>query len=68
MFLKAHANGRNIVGPNILRPFAWNHNNVGTCWHLRVCVLFATGQTFRPMQTEASSLAKNPQQHGLHGP
>ena len=21
----------NIVGPNMLRPFAWNHNNVGTC-------------------------------------
>ena len=29
--LKAHANGRNIVGPNMLRPFAWNRNNVGTC-------------------------------------
>ena len=25
---------RNIVGPNMLRPFAWNHNNVGTCWYL----------------------------------
>ena len=24
----------NIGGPNILRPFAWKHNNVGTCWHL----------------------------------
>ena len=24
----------NVVGPNMLRPFAWNHNNVGTCWHL----------------------------------
>ena len=22
---------RNIVVPNILRPSAWNHNNVGTC-------------------------------------
>ena len=22
---------RNIVGPNMLRPFAWNHNNVGIC-------------------------------------
>ena len=22
---------RNIVGPNMLRLFAWNHNNVGTC-------------------------------------
>ena len=21
----------NIVRPNTLRPFAWNHNNVGTC-------------------------------------
>ena len=31
---KAHANGRNIVGPNMLRPFAWSHNNVGTCWYL----------------------------------
>ena len=19
---------------DLLRPFAWNHNNVGTCWHL----------------------------------
>ena len=28
---KTHANGRNIVGPNMFRPFAWNHNNVGTC-------------------------------------
>ena len=27
--IKAHANG-----PNMLHPFAWNHNNVGTCWHL----------------------------------
>ena len=25
---------RKIVGPNMLRPFAWNHNNVGTCLHL----------------------------------
>ena len=37
LYLEAHAKGRNIVGqqhsivgPNILRPFAWNHN-VGTC-------------------------------------
>ena len=31
LFLKAHdANGRNIW-PNVLRPFVWNHNNVGTC-------------------------------------
>ena len=40
--IKAHgSNGRNIVGQqhatlhvgpiNMLRPFAWNHNNVGTC-------------------------------------
>ena len=28
---KVHANGRNIVGPNMLRPFSGNHNNVGTC-------------------------------------
>ena len=43
-FIRAHANGRNIVAcwptthitvdPNMLRPFAWNHNNIGTCWHL----------------------------------
>ena len=34
LFLKAHdANGRNIW-PNVLRPFVWNHNNVGTCWDL----------------------------------
>ena len=33
--LKAHANGHNIVGADMLRdPFAWNHNNVGTCCHL----------------------------------
>ena len=25
---------RDTVGPNIMRPFAWNRNNVGTCWHL----------------------------------
>ena len=25
---------RNIVGSNMLRPFACNHNNIGTCWHL----------------------------------
>ena len=36
---------RNIVGPSVLRPFAWNHNNVGTCW---------------PMQTDATLLATNP--------
>ena len=27
-------NGRNIVGLSVLRPFALNHNNVGTCWQL----------------------------------
>ena len=32
---------RNIDGSSILSPFAWNHNNVGTC-----CVEFETGQTF----------------------
>ena len=31
--IKAHANGRNIAGPNMLHPFALNHSNVGTCWH-----------------------------------
>ena len=46
---------RNIVGPNMLRPFEWNHNNVGTC-----CVKFEISQTFRPMQTDATLLAKNP--------
>ena len=25
---KTRANGRNIVGSNTLRPFAWNHNNI----------------------------------------
>ena len=39
--LKAQANGCNIggqqhaafiVGPNMLRPLAWNHNCVGTCY------------------------------------
>ena len=25
---------RNILGPIMLRPFAWYHNNVGICWHL----------------------------------
>ena len=35
------ANGRNIVGLNMLRPFAWNHNNVGTCWHLLLVSLMA---------------------------
>ena len=29
---------RNIVEPNMLRPFAWNHNNVGTCW-LLLCIV-----------------------------
>ena len=42
---------------DLLRPFAWNHNNVGTC-----CVKFETGQTFRPMQTDATLLANNTQQ------
>ena len=41
--VKAHANGRNIVGQqhatllgptSVQRPFAWNHNNVGTRWYL----------------------------------
>ena len=35
---RAHANGCNIVGPNMLRPFARNHNNVGTCWHFLLLV------------------------------
>ena len=47
---------RNIVGPNMLSPFAWNHNNVGTC-----CVQFETGQTFRPIQTDATLLTNNTQ-------
>ena len=42
---------------DLLRPFAWNHNNVGTC-----CVQFETGQTFRPMQTDATLLTNNTQQ------
>ena len=33
--LKVHAIERSIVGgSNMLRPFAWKHNNVGTYWHL----------------------------------
>ena len=44
---------RNIVGSNMLRPFVWNHNNVGTCCRT-CCVSFETGQTFRPMQTDAT--------------
>ena len=44
---------RNIVGPNMLRPFAWNHNNVGTC-----CVQFEISQTFRPMQTDANTVGQ----------
>ena len=47
---------RNIVVLNMLRPFAWNHNNVGTC-----CEQFETGQTFRPIQTDAILLANNTQ-------
>ena len=58
--VRAHANGRNIVGQNtqhcwaqqccdLLRPFAWNHNNVGTC-----CVQFETGQTFDPTSPNIS--------------
>ena len=39
--VKAYANGRKIVGPNMLRPFAWNHNTY--------CVQFETSQTFRPI-------------------
>ena len=39
----------------MLRPFARNHNSAGTC-----CVEFETGQTFRPMQTDTTLLAKNP--------
>ena len=45
---------------DLLLPFAWNHNNVGiadTC-----CVQFETGQTFRPMQTDATLLPNNTQQ------
>ena len=45
----------------MLRPFAWKHNNVGTC-----CVQFGhceIGQNFRPMQTDATLLVKHPQQH-----
>ena len=30
MSLRSHR----IFGLNMLRPFAWNHTNVGTCWHL----------------------------------
>ena len=58
MVVKAHANGRNIVGPYVLRQFAGNHNNVGTCC---VSIRFETGQNFRPMQTDATLLANNTQ-------
>ena len=26
---------------DLLRPFAWNHNNVGTCWHLLALVAYS---------------------------
>ena len=54
--LEAHANERNIVGPNLSRPFAWNHNNVGTC-----CVYVETGQTLRPIETGATWLVNSTQ-------
>ena len=34
---------------DLLRPFAWNHNNVGTC-----CVQFETGQTFGTISPNVS--------------
>ena len=34
---------------DLLRPFAWNHSNVGTC-----CVQFETGQTFGPTSPQIS--------------
>ena len=69
--IKAHANGPNIVGqqlPTLLGVVGQQccvclHGTttmlalVGTCW-----VQFETGQTFRPMQTDATLLADNTQQ------
>ena len=54
----------NVVGPNnVVTCCVRLHGTttmlalVGTC-----CVLFETGQTFRPMQTDATLLANNTQQ------
>ena len=66
MILKAHANGTNIVGQqhptllgcDLLRPVCMEPQQ---CWHL-LRTEFETGQTFRPMQTDASLLANNTQQ------
>ena len=67
--LKAHANGRKIVGQQhatLLRPTCRVRLHgttamlvlVGTC-----CVSFEAVKAFRPVQTDATLLAKNPQQH-----
>ena len=67
--VKAYANGRNIAGQQHATLFGQTccvrlHGTttmlvfVGTC-----CVQFETGQTFRPMQTDATLLATNPKQH-----
>ena len=50
---------RNIVGPNMLRPFAWNHNNVGTCWQLVACCLKPV-KLLGPCKRTQHCLPKNP--------
>ena len=46
---------------DLLHPFAWNHNNVGFCWHL-LRIVWNRSNFFRPMQTDATLLANNTQQ------
>ena len=64
--MHAEATSHNIVSPTMLGVVgtccvvhANEHNNCQHCWRLSK----ETGQTFRPMQTDATLLAKNPQQH-----
>ena len=52
---------RNIIRPNMFHPFAWNHNNVGTCWYLLRIVW--NRSNFWAQQTDATLLVKNPQLH-----
>ena len=67
--LKAHANGRNILGQQhatLLGPTCCVRLYGITTMLALVgtgCVQFETSQTFRPMQTDATLLAKNSQQH-----
>ena len=49
--VEAHANGRNIVGPNMLRSLAWSHIYIYTLYILYF-VLYRNNQIYKKGQSQ----------------